>query len=132
MSDHSFIVTENGVIVEILCKLCRAPIQSMQAAEKYVRVERVNKQIVKTVPVYLRPNPNYRQIVLEVSDGERKAKHVTHCCASCLETLERQSLQKMYLEDLQQFAREGMDSKYIAHFMKFAPTKVIGEEALYE
>lgn len=132
MSASSFIVVENGVVVEVLCKLCDAPIQSMQAADKYIRVERVNGQIVKTVPTYLRPNPNYRQIILEMTDGEKKAKHVTHCCASCLGKVQTQDLQKMYAADVAQWAKEGMADKYVASLMRFRPSKVIGEEALHE
>lgn len=128
----SHIVTENNFVVEIRCPLCNSPVQTMVPMEKYISVDRINGQIVKRVPCYLRPNSNYRQIVLEVTDGEKKAKHVTLCCKSCLADLNTQSMQKLYQLDMQEFQRQGMHEKHLKHYMTFRPTKCLGEEPLYE
>lgn len=132
MSEYNFITVENGLITEVRCKLCKAPIQSMVPHEKLVRTEKINGVVVKTVPASLRPNPNYRQIVLEMTDGEKKAKHVTHCCASCLKNMETQHLQKMYAMDLAQWQREGMEDKHLRHLMTFRATKLLGQEPLFD
>ena len=128
----SHIVTENNFVVEIRCPLCDSPVQTMVPMEKYIDVQRVNGQIVKRMPCYLRPNNNYRQIILEVTDGEKLAKHVTFCCKTCYADLNTQSMQKLYQLDMQQFHREGMHEKHLKHFMRFRPTKCLGEEPLYE
>lgn len=128
----SHIVTENNFVTEIRCPLCDSPVQTMVPMEKYIKVERVNNQIVKRIPCYLRPNSNYRQVVLEVTDGKKVGKHVTLCCKTCYDSLNTQSMQELYRKDMAEFQRQGMHEKHIKHFMTFRPTKCLGEEPLYE
>jgi hypothetical protein len=90
---------------EVACKGCGAQIRGLVAAEQAGEItKRGNKTVIRE-RVVLACLPNYREVLLQASDGSR---HVTCMCDQCASKLSDPVLaEAVYCMDLEQWSKEG-------------------------
>ena len=92
---EAYVKTENGVDVEVLCKLCGIPIRNLKNFNGVgVLVE----------------NANYYEITLEMEDG---TAHETAICRGCAKGLTEADRDLLYSIDIKQWEKENFDKRFI-------------------
>ncbi len=122
----SRIKRESGFVTEVHC-ICGKPIRSLVDSDKVIRTEKVNNKVVITKLAFMATHANFRQIVMEVQNGNRTGKHVTTCCGNCLSIMGRKRLKRIYDSDMDQMDDEGGETKRLR---TFTPVGILKEEVV--
>lgn len=122
MSESSYIVRQNGVVVGVLCKKCGVPIRSLVPVGDPIDTRKANGMIIRDRMVALGTGSNYTEVEIEVEVDGKKGKHVTPMCKPCASNLTKNDLDKIYDDDLDELERDGQDVKKMR---KFRPGKIL-------
>ncbi len=130
-----------GMVTEIRCKLCGAPIQALAPDARFpVRVTRVpnTTTVLRDFVHTLRPTAEYAEVTLEVWEPDGGLSlHVTPLCRKCKLALTDDLVEDLFLADVEQWALDdeqaGNDARervafYLAQ-AKRQPRRVLREEA---
>lgn len=92
-------VTRKGTIEAVLCKLCDNAIKSLIPDERFQTKERRGNQTIITKMLVLAESSDYMEIEILFDDNSR---HITHGCRTCINHLELDQLEAMYIGDMEQ------------------------------
>lgn len=90
-------------LTELHCRLCGGLIGKLMPVGNQT-IRRVKNQTFIQDQVQFCYLPNYREVLMEMSDG---SKHVANTCADCAASLDTAKLQALYSMDLSQWSSEG-------------------------
>lgn len=122
MSESSYIVRQNGVVVGVLCKKCGVPIRGLVPVAEPIDTRKANGMVIRDNFMMLGTGSNYTEVEIETEADGKKAKHVTPMCKTCADRLTTADLDAIIDADLDDFERDGSDVK---HLRKFRPTKLL-------
>lgn len=125
MSENSYIVRQNGVVVGVLCKKCGVPIRGLVPVGEPIDTRKANGMIIRDNFLVLGTGSNYTEVEIETKHDGKKAKHVTPMCKSCANRLTPADLEKIIDDDLDDLERDGSDVKSLR---KFRPSKLLRTE----
>lgn len=125
MSESSYIVRQNGIVVAVLCKKCGVPIRSLVPIGDPIDSRKANGLIVRDRMVTLGTGSNYTEVEIETEHDGKKAKHVTPMCKSCANRLSKDDLGQLVDDDLDDLERDGANVKQLRNFR---PTKILKRE----
>lgn len=102
---ESYCTFENGMLVELRCRVCATPIAKLIPHDR-PKIVRQGVQTFITERMVFGYLPNYREVLLTMDDG---SQHVTNCCADHVDTFrDPVTAAASYAKDLTQWSSEGM------------------------
>lgn len=90
-------------VSHVACRLCGSVIARWMPVGKQ-EISRVKNQTFIDTKIAFTYLPNYREVLMEMSDGN---KHVANMCADCAGKLDEDAMQAAWSMDLSQWASEG-------------------------
>lgn len=111
MSENSYVVRQNGVIVAILCKGCGQPIRGLVPYGEPIHTRKKGDMVIRDNYLVLGVGPNYTEVEIEVERDGKKGKHVTCLCKGCANNLDEVKLNKIYAADMDELESEGQNVK---------------------
>lgn len=119
------ITRKSGTIISMICRGCGSVIQTIQ--EVMAREERrlPDGTRIRTIATAVKPNANYGELTMVMSDGSR---HVTHGCKHCLSvmTLDKDHLQALHDSDINDLALNDASALPKKLHTKYISRRVVG------
>ncbi len=125
MSENSYIVRQNGVVVGVLCKKCGVPIRGLVPVGNPISTRKNGNTIIRDNFMMLGTGSNYTEVEIETEIDGKKGRHITPMCKSCANKLTFSDLEKIIDDDLDDLERDGMD---VARLRKSRPVKITKEK----
>lgn len=125
MSESSYIVRQNGVVVGVLCKKCGVPIRGLVPVGEPIDTRKASGMIIRDRMVALGTGSNYTEVEIETEADGKKGKHTTPMCKSCANRLTVKDLAALVSADIDDLERDGMD---VERLRQFRPAKILKRE----
>lgn len=109
-------------IEEMRCRLCNCVIRSLIESEKPISVRKISDKTLITKLAIPAETSSYQEITIEFDDG---SAHVTAICGHCSGFLSNDTLEELYVTDLEQFERDEDEGRGTNSWSLLLPRKPV-------